>query len=409
MNYRRVFSTGFLFYIISISTNVFGQSQNKFIIDQSPNKFLITGHLLGLREGQKVYLTECRFGNFIFGKTDTAFVKNGAFKIVGNATGGPLFYLLDFGPEAGGRTCPMLIENGDTISINCDSDITKINHTYIESFLKLEGSPSNLARNQLKSGLRMYMQAIAFLRGEIKKISDSVGFDPALVESAIKRKQRINEAFWYIFFAHFYDDVLYKPAIPSIVIQNKIYDWSDHASWIMDIYKSLDDSTKQSYWGKYLGDYAKISVGQPFPTFNLPTPEGKTLALDNVVKKCKLTIVNFWADNSFEREKYHNELKFLYKKYHDKGLNIIGFNSDKYAEQWKDALKKYELPWQQVSELKGREGIVENVYHEFSTDEANHYIIHNTTNVLIDSEGKIIAWDPTGIELTYYLWKVFGE
>ena len=37
------------------------------------------------------------------------------------------------------------------------------------------------------------------------------------------------------------------------------------------------------------------------------------------------------------------------------------------------------------------------------------HTLPNVTNVLLDAQGKIIAWDPHGIELQYYLWKAFGE
>ncbi len=47
---------------------------------------------------------------------------------------------------------------------------------------------------------------------------------------------------------------------------------------------------------------------------------------------------------------------------------------------------------------KGR--VVDSVYHEFS---AHPDKLRNVTNVLIDANGKIIAWDPTGLELQWYL------
>jgi hypothetical protein len=29
--------------------------------------------------------------------------------------------------------------------------------------------------------------------------------------------------------------------------------------------------------------------------------------------------------------------------------------------------------------------------------------------VLLDNQGKIVAWDVSGAKLQYYLWKAFGE
>ncbi len=71
---------------------------------------------------------------------------------------------------------------------------------------------------------------------------------------------------------------------------------------------------------------------------------------------------------------------------------MIGFSSDKYAELWKEAIQRYQLPWYHVSDLKGKDGVVDKVYHEYGTDK----YIRNTTNYLLDSTGKIIAYDPSG-------------
>jgi hypothetical protein len=100
-------------------------------------------------------------------------------------------------------------------------------------------------------------------------------------------------------------------------------------------------------------------------------------------------------------DEYHQELKNTYSKFKDKGLSIIGMYSDTSAKQWKIA--SADLPWENVSDLKGVNGIVENVYHEYG--KLINQPIRNTTNVLIDSEGKIVAWDPTGGLLRYYLEK----
>ena len=58
---------------------------------------------------------------------------------------------------------------------------------------------------------------------------------------------------------------------------------------------------------------------------------------------------------------------------------------------------------------KGLDGNAMKVYHEYSIDFGRDYYAHNTTNVLLDNQGKIVAWYVSGAELQYYLWKAFGE
>jgi peroxiredoxin len=170
------------------------------------------------------------------------------------------------------------------------------------------------------------------------------------------------------------------------------------------VYDSLSDHLKNSFPGKLLKEKILLSVGQPFPLFTLPGLDGKQLALKDVIAKSKLTIVQFYASNSVEVDHYQAELQHAYQVYHAKGLNIVGVCSDTSIRKWKIAAA--DLPWQQVSDLKGEEGVVGKVYHEYGFHGTPQ---PNTTNVLIDANGKIVSWDANGAELLYYLWKTFGE
>ncbi len=188
------------------------------------------------------------------------------------------------------------------------------------------------------------------------------------------------------------------------------FEVSGHASYWMDIYKSLDERKQNSFLGKWLHEVAILSVGQPFPHFTLSTPEGKNLSLKEVVGNGKATVVHFWSANSNDKSN-QDELRAMYKKYHDKGLNVVGlFHDDSYGQrdaytktdltqQWKDLLKKEEFPWYNVADLRGAESIVDKVYREGGNN--------NTTNVILDAEGKIVAWNARGAALQYYLWKIF--
>ena len=42
----------------------------------------------------------------------------------------------------------------------------------------------------------------------------------------------------------------------------------------------------------------------------------------------------------------------IYKEFHSKGLNIVGVSLDKDAKEWKAAVAKDHLIWNQVSHLK---------------------------------------------------------
>ena len=73
--------------------------------------------------------------------------------------------------------------------------------------------------------------------------------------------------------------------------------------------------------------------------------------------------------------------KAIYADYHDKGFDVLGVSLDNNLEAWKKAIKDDGIVWGQVSDLKGWESPMPELYN-FSG------IPHL---VLVDGEGRIVA------------------
>lgn len=380
---------------------LFSQQSKSAINSSVFNGYEITGHIKGLKEGGKVQLK--LFYNGVDVPQDSAYIKNGEFHINGIVPGGPRFYSVfaDTYPERP-FYMRLFVDNNEHITIN--GDLTNINHSILDQWLDIDGSKAFLAKEALIPLYITYSQNVLFLNNYLQKIKDSVGFDPSLVEAVMKARDIADYTFWNSTLRA--PEPRYKLAVPYILemaLGNNGGCTGAHSHILVDAYKALDDQQKNSFYGQRIREEMALCEGQPFPEFTLPTAEGKNFALKDIVAKSKITLVHFWADESFDRKKYQDELRTLYKKYHDKGLNIVGISSDKYQDQWKEALQREQFPWYNVSDLKGKNGVVGTVYHEIGNDDK----IHNTTNVLIDDQGKIIAWDASGVVLQWYLWKFF--
>ncbi len=377
---------------------------------QNKAGFSIDGSIEGLESGEKVILKMLNANGIDEGvfesmvSTDSAYAKDGKFHIEGHAPDGPRHYMMYFDRHTN-KAIELYIDNNEQVTIE-SGDMNKIQHGYIQHYVKINGSLANYGRMCLNPLLTVYGQSIGRLNRCIRILKDSVGFNGPVVESFIKARDEVNQALYYNILSGDADPEIEKA---RLILSFYLYLRSGHDSIWPGMYGRLSEDEKNTFYGKQLGEKVKLCVGQPFPEFTLPTADGRMISSKDVVAKSKITIVHFWAKNSVERKDCQNELLGLYKKYHSKGLNIIGFSTDKYKEEWLEALEESKFPWENVGDQKGTKGIAKTVYHEYSTDFDRDLFVHNTTNVVIDGQGKILAWDVRGAELQYYLWKTLGE
>ena len=387
---------------------------------QDPKGFEINGHIDGVQDGEKVVLLHYPFTWIAIPPIagvpmDSCIVKNGQFHLQAvDTAGGPHLYYLKFewpkhrlnafADNGAAMTCELLIANGDHINIH-GGDIDKFPERNIAHYVGIDGSPSTLAYNALSSSIMAFSGAISSINRQLSKVRESVGYDKSMIGAYIGSREHIINNVVSMFFK--YADGNWKPAIP--IFMWIMIDRFNHAPVIMDMYNTLDESQKNSFYARKLKQYADLSIGQLFPQFTLPNTEGKPVALKDILTKSKITLVHIWGSQSIDRAKYQDELRMQYKKYHDKGLNIIGISADTASYVFKGFVSEQKYPWENVSDLQGwdnhgtRKSIIEDVLLE------GGHGIPNTTNVLLDNTGKIIAWDIYGVELQWFLEKYLGD
>ncbi len=86
-------------------------------------------------------------------------------------------------------------------------------------------------------------------------------------------------------------------------------------------------------------------VGKPAPAFTLKNLEGKDVSLAQF--KGKWVVLDFWGSWCIWCIKGFPELKENYAKYAGQ-FEVIGIDCNDTPEQWRDAVKKYQLPWVNV-------------------------------------------------------------
>ena len=140
-------------------------------------------------------------------------------------------------------------------------------------------------------------------------------------------------------------------------------------------------------------------IGQQYTDLEMADPDGKMHKISELVGEGKYVLVDFWASWCGPcRAEMPNVLE-AYNKFHAKGFEVIGVSFDQKKEAWVKAVEQLQMPWLQISDLKGWQCAAAPIYK----------IDGIPDNILIDPQGKIIDRALRGKPLHTRLQRIFGE
>ena len=130
---------------------------------------------------------------------------------------------------------------------------------------------------------------------------------------------------------------------------------------------------------KNLKTLMSLRIGSMAPDFTQPDTAGTQVSLSSL--RGKYVFVDFWASWCAPcRAENPNVLK-AYNKYKDQNFTVLAVSLDENRKSWLKAIKDDNLPWTQLSDLKG-----------FASEAGKLYAVTSIpASYLIDPEGKIIA------------------
>lgn len=163
----------------------------------------------------------------------------------------------------------------------------------------------------------------------------------------------------------------------------------------------LDEANRQSkyalYRQKIVTKLRQFEPGNPIIHFSQTDTYGNVFSTTELKGKCYL--IEFWASWCAPCRKENPALRKVYAKYKPKGFEIVGVSLDTDRNKWLEAITKDQLPWIQVSDLKGWQNAVAQMYE----------VMMIPSNFLIDKSGNIIGHSLRAEELGKKLAEIYGK
>ncbi len=332
--------------------------------------YIVTGTVEGASDGDTVYLQEANGRNLT--KLDTAVITKGTFTFEGTQDSVVNRYITC---KAGGESLiiDFFLENG------------KINVALTKDNDAVTGTPSNDAYQEIRAQLNGIRKE---MRGIYEAMSDTTLSDEqkeAKQKEGIQLEEQYNKVFKEGVQKNITNPVgvfLFKrtfnnnSADENEALLQQIPAKFQNDEMIVRI-KEITDKQK------------KTAVGSQFVDFEMQTPEGKAVKLSDYVGKGKVVLVDFWASWCGPCRHEMPNLVEAYAKYKGKNFEIVGVSLDQDSAAWKEAIKKLNMTWPQMSDLKF-----------WQSEGAQLYAVNSIPHtVLIDGSGKIIARGLRGEEL----------
>ena len=171
----------------------------------------------------------------------------------------------------------------------------------------------------------------------------------------------------------------------AVIITSDYLDIDNNISfWDSTLTKYRDNFSYNSYFKSFekkVNKIKSISFGSVAPELILSDTTGKDIALSSL--RGKYVLLDFWAGWCGPCRMENPNILKNYVKYKDKGFEIYQVSLDRSRSDWVNAIKKDNLIWYNVSDLK-----------YFQSEAATIYNIDRIPKgFLLDPNGVIIAKD----------------
>lgn len=367
--------------------------------DEGGERFKVSGKIQNA-EGKMVYLEEISIGTMRPVTVDTAALgADGSFSL-----SSPMGEAAIYNIRVDENDYPVASLINDKPSVELDATMSKENKMFPEKY-EVKGSPASQTMKEFMKAFNDKLKSIFDATREADSLRSIVAKDSLinlkaqfaattareLKEYTLAEIKKSKNAALTLFELGYYQSSANNPntGLPPIVnnevmaiINNAVKDNPDHIS-LAGLKKNLDAQTQSAQAAAGGANW----VGKAAPDFTLPDVNGKPVSLNSF--KGKYVLVDFWASWCRPCRVENPNVVNAYNRFKDKNFTILGVSLDEDKNAWLDAIKKDQLAWTQVSDLKQWQSMVIPLYRFDGIP----------YNVLLDPQGNVIAESLRGAEL----------
>ena len=417
INYLCPFLGAFICFLLSCSN------------DNNKTSYKLSGHLTGVK-GKGVAILQ----DYQTYKEDTVPFIDGKFEFTGEQEIPKIYRLYFIGPEDSLVTqCKsdlLYIENGD---IHCSGE-------YYQLMNYIENNDPSLKRMTIKGGntnaiYESYLNDIRPIMQEAIVVSNKLEYPGVAVENMTEEQYsealQMQEQLDFLLSkrdsikdkcieTYANSQLAYDFVLASIAKDRHYEEWIDEnrahgngypediaipstdkvEKWISLLNKQNTFSPNQIDTLRQLADKCShLTPGAPFIDGYITTLSGDSVLLSSQLKEGQYTLIDCWASWCHPCRASIPHLKQLYKKYKDKGLNVIGLSLDgnQMKDQWLKAVDAEQMDWPQF-------------LTDFHCEIIKDYSVAAIPNILlITPDKKILKTGVRGFDLDLILKNIYGN
>ena len=326
------------------------------------NTYKISGAVEGLNDGDTLFITNDLQTGI---PTDTLIVKDGKFELSGETDS--TYLCMVYSEKRNELNAPFFIEPGNiSIKLVETPGASRVGGTKCnEQWQELNDSVMTIGKEINRIAEHIYGNTVDEMEQQkgmeqIEKLNQR--FSAIVVKTTEKN---IKNEFGYFLLTYYPEELI------------------DNQTRMKLIDKLPDEKQKRPAIQKMLANLKQASEsaeGMTIKDFTQPGLDGTPVSLLGEVSKSKITVIDFWASWCGPCRQEMPFMVELYDKYKDKGLNIIGISLDEDSDAWKAATQQLNIPWVQMSDLKGWENVI-----------AKHFCVTSIPHtIVVDQQGKIL-------------------